>query len=186
MEKATLENYISQGFSTYDIAKAEGCGQTNVRHWLRKFGLNTKSKKEKNILKGKTTYSNNANNYLKQRERANVRKKEIVKIKGGCCSLCGYKKNIAALQFHHRDPFNKTFTLDARKLSNTNWNSILLELEKCDLLCANCHAEIHYPDLEMVVGAGNAPEGVEHNKPYEGSASTCQPPPTIFLPNTLH
>lgn len=159
MEQATLENYISQGLSTYEIAKAEGVGQTSARYWLRKFGLNTKPRKDQFKLKKSTSTSTNPNNYLKQKERAKQRKLEVIRLKGGCCSLCGYKKNFAALEFHHRDPENKTFTLDARKLSNTNWKSILLELEKCELLCANCHVETHSPDAEMVVGAGTAPDG---------------------------
>lgn len=150
MEQAKLENYISQGFSTYDIAKVENCGQTNVRHWLRKFGLNTKPKYDQFRLKNPNRKSTNANNYEKQVERAKKRKLKIIEMKGGGCSLCGYRKNSAALQFHHRDPQNKTFSLDSRKLSNTHWESILTELEKCELLCANCHAEVHFPDYELV------------------------------------
>jgi 5-methylcytosine-specific restriction endonuclease McrA len=68
---------------------------------------------------------------------------------GGCCSICGYKKNYSALQFHHLNPEDKVFNLDGRKLSNTNWESIKKEWEKCQLLCSNCHAEIHNPDKEM-------------------------------------
>ena len=68
-------------------------------------------------------------------------------MKGGCCENCGYDKNLAALQFHHRNPHEKTFGLDVRKLSNTRWDSILIEAEKCDLLCGNCHMEEHYPDM---------------------------------------
>lgn len=147
MEQAKLENYICQGFSTYDIAKAENCGQTNVRHWLRKFGLNTKPKKDQFKLKNPQRQSSNPNNYGKQKERAAIRKREAIRLKGGKCSICGYCKNMGALEFHHRQPENKTFTLDARKLSNTNWESILIELEKCDLLCSNCHVEVHHPDL---------------------------------------
>jgi 5-methylcytosine-specific restriction endonuclease McrA len=149
MDKTTLENYISQGLSTYEIAKAESCGQTNVRHWLRKFGLNTLPRKDQFKIRNPTRNSTNPNSYAKQRERAKIRKSEAVRIKGGKCSICGYCKNYAALEFHHRNPENKTFNLDSRKLSNTNWASILLELEKCDLLCSNCHAETHSPDLEL-------------------------------------
>jgi uncharacterized protein YfdQ (DUF2303 family) len=68
---------------------------------------------------------------------------------GGACNKCGYKKNYAALTFHHLDPTNKVFTVDSRRLSNTNWNSILEEWKKCELLCANCHSELHNPNCEL-------------------------------------
>jgi hypothetical protein len=65
---------------------------------------------------------------------------------GGCCEICGYNKNYAALVFHHIDPKNKSFQLDGRILSNTDWECILEEHKKCQCLCANCHAEVHNPD----------------------------------------
>ena len=147
MERTKLELYITQGLSTYDIAEAENCSQTNARHWLRKFGLNTQPKYDQFRLKNPLRKSTNANNYEKQKKRADMRKREVIRLKGGKCSICGYCKNMGALEFHHRQPENKTFNLDARKLSNTNWESILIELEKCELVCANCHVEIHHPDL---------------------------------------
>jgi len=66
---------------------------------------------------------------------------------GGGCRICGYAKNLAALEFHHRDESAKLFQLDLRSLSNRSWNRIEAEVQKCDLVCSNCHKEIHYPDL---------------------------------------
>ena len=51
--------------------------------------------------------------------------------------------------FHHRDETTKEFSLDVRTLSVRSILSIELEVEKCDLLCANCHAEHHHPHLDM-------------------------------------
>lgn len=62
---------------------------------------------------------------------------------------CGYKKNLAALSFHHTDPENKRFKLDVRSLSNRTLEKIEKELSKCILLCHNCHAEEHFPELEL-------------------------------------
>ena len=90
---------------------------------------------------------NKANSYKSQQERAAVRRGKLILMKGNCCSVCGYNKNRAALCFHHLDPQLKSFNLDARKCSNCNWDSLVAEAEKCQLLCLNCHAEIHYPEL---------------------------------------
>lgn len=55
---------------------------------------------------------NNANSYPQQKIRGLKRKYEaIVK--------CGYNKNLVALEFHHINPKDKSFTLDVRNFSNT-------------------------------------------------------------------
>lgn len=42
MDRQTLESLVYQNFSTYEIAHQLACSQTNVRHWLKKYGLTTK------------------------------------------------------------------------------------------------------------------------------------------------
>lgn len=64
-------------------------------------------------------------------------------MKGGSCLKCGYSKCQRALTFHHRQPDLKKFTLDLRNIGNRGWKTVLAEAEKCDLLCMNCHAELH-------------------------------------------
>ena len=73
-----------------------------------------------------------------------IRKKNLnLKING--CAICGYNKCDAALEFHHVNPENKKFSLGAR---NTEYlsNRVIEELNKCILLCANCHREVHYKE----------------------------------------
>jgi len=62
--------------------------------------------------------------------------------KGGKCEICGYDKNVGALEFHHIDPSTKSFTISDTQHS---WEDTLKELDKCILICANCHREIHNP-----------------------------------------
>ncbi len=69
-----------------------------------------------------------------------IKKKRAVDYKGGKCQNCGYSKCLKALEFHHRDPKKKRFTI--ARLTNPEWSKIRKELDKCDLLCANCHREI--------------------------------------------
>ena len=91
----------------------------------------------------------NANNYQNQKLRGLKRKYEIIKARGGKCEHCGYDKNISALEFHHINPDTKEFQIDLRHFSNTSLDKLQIELDKCILLCANCHREIHHPELEI-------------------------------------
>ena len=77
---------------------------------------------------------------------ANVRKEKVKDLAltylGRECNRCGYKQCAQALHFHHLDPSAKDFTISG---SHTRkWEVIQRELDKCILLCANCHAEAHY------------------------------------------
>ena len=65
-----------------------------------------------------------------------------VEYKGGMCSVCGYKKYIGALEFHHTDQGEKDFGLSERGLTQS-WEKIKKELDKCILVCSNCHKEVH-------------------------------------------
>lgn len=88
----------------------------------------------------------NPNYYEKQKKRAHIRKMELVESMGGKCCRCGYDKNYAALEFHHINPEEKSFQLDARRIANTSKELLLEEAKKCLLLCSNCHHELHNPD----------------------------------------
>lgn len=87
------------------------------------------------------------NTYHSQTIRALTRKVKLIELMGGCCSDCGYKKNLAALEFHHKIPNDKIDKLDLRILSNRSWDFIITEANKCELLCANCHREKHNTDM---------------------------------------
>ncbi len=87
--------------------------------------------------------------YLAQQRRGRERKLQLIELKGMSCERCGYKKNFAALEFHHTKPGEKKFSLDLRSLSNRKWGIILGEVEKCLLLCSNCHTEEHNPECQL-------------------------------------
>ena len=77
-------------------------------------------------------------NYTASRRRYLI-KQAAVQYLGGKCAICGYDKTLAALEVHHRDPQEKDFVISA----TLNWDRIVPELDKCVLLCANCHREVH-------------------------------------------
>lgn len=72
-------------------------------------------------------------------------KHQLVLYKGGKCEICGYDKCERALEFHHLDPTQKEFTISGslNHLSDFNMEKYYSEVDKCILVCSNCHAEIH-------------------------------------------
>lgn len=91
------------------------------------------------------------------------RKKTLVNLAGGKCQICGYDKCLRALTFHHRSPDDKKFELNTSEMKSKNWDLVLLELNKCDLLCVRCHVEIHDKEFEHYINVkvGTSPgEGI--------------------------
>jgi hypothetical protein len=87
------------------------------------------------------TYKNKEDLYKNQINRWRGIKKKAIAYKGGCCVKCGYSAHYAPLQFHHRDPEHKEVSWT--KLRLRSWDKIVVELDKCDLVCSNCHFIIH-------------------------------------------
>jgi hypothetical protein len=94
-------------------------------------------------MKDPRTYAQRAD-YLKKaviKRRKRIRDMAVA-YKGGQCLLCHYKRCPAALEFHHPDPSTKDFSISADG-STRSWKRVKQEIEKCVLICANCHREIH-------------------------------------------
>ena len=103
------------------------------KHGLTKFRNQSKTKNRWRCCKCGSEAS--------QKRRETI-KKLAVEYKGGRCQICGYNKCIAALDFHHVDG-NKDYGISANGYSHS-WEKIKTELDKCILVCSNCHREIHY------------------------------------------
>lgn len=69
------------------------------------------------------------------------KKAKCIEYKGGKCCVCGYDKCHEALEFHHLNPDEKDFTISHK--NHWSMNKTKLELDKCALVCSNCHREIH-------------------------------------------
>jgi hypothetical protein len=94
----------------------------------------------------KTKYSNFCNRKCSINNAVDKRRRKLkallVEYKGGKCEFCGYNKSLWALQFHHTKPEEKDFGISAK--GNTHsLTELKLEVDKCLLLCNNCHAETH-------------------------------------------
>ena len=148
MNKNILTKLVLKGLSTRKIAEATGKSQTTVRYWLGKYELNTNRvhKCSKCGETDKTRFHPGRFSECKtcrkkwQKDRFRRLKRFYVDYKGCKCVKCGYNKCLASLDFHHL------------KDKDSNWkymrrwakNKVLVELDKCILICKNCHGEVHF------------------------------------------
>lgn len=161
MEKAVLIQLIEQDKTIRAIAQELENSPTTVRYWLKKLGLKTQhrvsNRKDKYVCKycGTTRRDDfvwrSQNRQCKsvcvachseiRMNRLREYKQLAVESKGGKCTRCGYNKCLGALEFHHRDPKQKDPKWQSMR--SCSLKRILKEVEKCDLVCSNCHREIH-------------------------------------------
>ena len=106
-------------------------------------------------------------------------KKRAVAYLGGVCRKCKYDKCIAALSFHHRDPNEKEFSWD--EIRNRSWSIIEAELDKCDLLCCNCHMEHHW-DEQAFLDAEKAVEEAQKRRFFPLPRRVCEYCEKTFKP----
>lgn len=150
MTKEMLEPMVSEGLSSYAIAKKTGYSPTTVWYWLKKHELCTRKHYSCTICGDIDTAHFFIGRFTqckkcRRREQNNTTRKyklTLVGYKGGKCELCGYNKCIASLDFHHKDPSQK----DPKWTNMRRWNPerVKKEVDKCQLVCRNCHGEIHY------------------------------------------
>lgn len=93
------------------------------------------------LTKKELTLSTNSEAVKKWRKDT---KERMILAMGACCVICGYSKCYEALEFHHIDPTKKDIKVSSFRANPVSWTNICNELQKCVLLCANCHREVHY------------------------------------------
>jgi len=165
MVREELEGLVEAGMSITQMADSVGRSKTTVRHWLLEYGLRTRRSQQRrtsiedgeqlgeSVVRacarhGLTEFkrrSSGGHRCLKCRSEAVTRRRRkvkriLVEEAGGACTVCGYDRCIAALEFHHVRPADKQFALSLR--SARSIASSRAEAEKCVLLCANCHSEV--------------------------------------------
>lgn len=89
--------------------------------------------------------------YQNLKNHRKKRKQNIVYIMGDKCCICGYNKCQSALELHHLNPENKDFTIS--QTLNKELQTVINEIKKCVLVCANCHREIHAQIIEAPINS---------------------------------
>lgn len=119
------------------------CDKKRITERSREFKLNNPkivSERRKGYKRDKVKVS------IDNKKRQRNIKQKCVDLKGGKCVVCGYNKYLAALDFHHLDPSKKSFSVTGY---TTTWEKIVVELNKCILLCSNCHRAVHSKELDL-------------------------------------
>lgn len=110
------------------VAKISGISYDRLRNVLQSTKITPKS------------------SYECVKEHRHKVKQELVEYKGGKCCICGYNKCLGALDFHHVNPNEKDFAISDSNIYK-NMDKLKQEVDKCILVCSNCHREIHYNEL---------------------------------------
>lgn len=97
--------------------------------------------REQQLLAQQRHYGSNKGRYAENsRLRRERRREKFHELKSGPCADCKISYPPYVMQFDHRDSATKVGHI-ADLISNVSWAKVLEEVAKCDLVCANCHAE---------------------------------------------
>ena len=98
-------------------------------------------------ISAKYYQDNKSSIMFNSRQRIRLVKIQCVQYLGGSCILCGYSRCMAALEFHHVNPASKLYEIGKRP--SLSLEKQKPELDKCVLLCANCHREVESGFIEL-------------------------------------
>lgn len=122
--KDQILNLRKEGKTYREIEKVLGCSRSLISYYV-----NPATKKQSLQRQNRNRFS---------------RRTKYKMLLGGKCSTCDYNRCLDALHFHHKDPTTKLFSIsDAIWQGKFTEKQIVDEVQKCTLLCANCHAEVH-------------------------------------------
>lgn len=147
---------VSAVMENLGIRLKSGRGHTNISKRLKSIGISISPRGLECKFCGEDSedrLSTHSRGYglrrlcktCEKKWHANRRKstrEQMIAHKGGKCERCGYNKCTQALDFHHPDPKIK----DAHYAGIATWSidKAKREVDKCILLCANCHREEHF------------------------------------------
>lgn len=181
LAREQLQPLVEAGMSIAQIADATERSKATIRHWLRRYALETHGAGGRRRLKearqalaagadtavmrcrhhGETDFVLDKRGYFRCkrcRSQAVSRRRRRTKLilveeAGGACRACGYNRSARALQFHHLEPSLKRLEIDARG-AGIAIEKLRAEARKCVLLCGNCHAEVEAGQLVLSALSG--------------------------------
>lgn len=154
----TIKNLLLEGKTTKQICIK--LGLRSIKYWVDKFNLIPSTNLAPKQCLCKTCGSSDPTIFafdnkvtckpccnIRSREKCIATRAKAKEILGNKCAHCGYNEHLVCLDFHHLDPEHKDPTFAS--MGSWAWNKVLKEIEKCILLCKNCHAAYHFAGLEI-------------------------------------
>jgi hypothetical protein len=123
-------------------AKELGVGYSTLRKYIAEYGIQHDSRKSKDGPKfNRSLYTSKKVTKCRQNKKL-----QALDYRGGMrCIRCGFNEPIPdCYAFHHRNPNEKDPSWGRMKSNNWSFDKIKSELDKCDILCHNCHSIVHY------------------------------------------
>lgn len=65
------------------------------------------------------------------------------------CTICSESDSVC-LDFHHTDPKHKDDSIAALVTKGVSWDKLMKEVDKCIVVCRNCHTKIHAYGIDKV------------------------------------
>lgn len=161
MDEQRIRELAEQGLSQRQVAKLLGTSQGNLRYWSKKYNIKFKVRgphsavyccrvcgnaDPKNFYTYRKRLCGNCDNE-RVKHKALVMRRKVIEYLGGQCRICGYNRFDCALDVHHLDPSLKDPLF--KHMRYWAWERVVKELEKCVLLCKNCHVALHTGDLSL-------------------------------------
>lgn len=183
VDHGELGRLVDEGLTVRAIANRLDVSYSTVRHWLRRYGLQTA--RGLRLAQTKVARDTGASSVIAvcdrhgstqlvprpgggfrclrcRNEAVTARRRRLKELlvaeAGGACRLCGYDRSVAALHFHHVDPAAKEFTIAGAGMTRSLARA-RIEAAKCVLLCANCHAEVESATGPVPFATGPDPSG---------------------------
>lgn len=163
VKRTELEERARRGATLSEMAEALDRNASTIRYWLERYEIERLRPRRRRpncgngarfatfgckrhgrtefVLEGRGYYRCKRCRSEAVARRRRTIKRQLVEEAGGACALCGYERWHGALQFHHVDAAVKEFHLAQGGYSRSIARS-RAEMEKCVLLCANCHSGV--------------------------------------------
>lgn len=183
-DRRRLEQLAADGATLHEIAAALDRSVSTVRYWLDRWDIRRERPSARAVQSadapptiertchrhGLTAFRLEGRGYYRclrcRQERVSEWrrrvKRRLISEAGGRCIVCGYDRCAGALQFHHRDPATKCFSLSDNGVAR-NLSLARAEAAKCVLLCANCHAEVENGYIKLTA-ASHSPGWIRTTK----------------------
>lgn len=152
LKEASLRWFKKVYDNASEVECACGCGtiiKSKDRYGRdKRYVSGHNNRKYDDPMEHKRAWSRRNRKKIYQYKKAYTRGKKIslIELKGNKCKECGVEhngKNASMFDFHHIDPKEKKFNLGLNSLQNIAFSKCLEEVEKCELLCSNCHRLLH-------------------------------------------